>query len=109
MANDSKDYAKAIFCQKCPSKILAEGFGQHHIQEVSLPKLTLKKDTNEVETEDVSEFVAVKNIYDFENVGFSNTVESKKYLICADCESGPIGWHCTETKISYIALSRVKQ
>ena len=30
---------------------------------------------------------------DFENVEFSNTVNNIKYLCCADCEVGLIGFH----------------
>ena len=47
-------------------------------------------------------------MFDFDNVGFSNTVGQTKFLTCADCEIGPIGWHSLETKKSYVALKRVK-
>ncbi|NXB17008.1 MSS4 factor, partial [Rhagologus leucostigma] len=31
-----------------------------------------------------------------------------KFLVCADCEAGPIGWHCLDDKDSfYVALERV--
>ena len=30
-----------------------------------------------------------------------------KYLSCADCDLGPIGYHDLNTKFSYVALSRV--
>lgn len=59
------------------------------------------------ETESVSLFWAVKDMFTFQNVGFSNTVGNNKYLTCADCEAGPIGYHDIPTKISYVALSRV--
>lgn len=32
---------------------------------------------------------------DFENIGFSKTVGTIKYLSCADCDLGPIGYHDT--------------
>lgn len=52
----------------------------------------------------------VDDMYTFENVGFSNTVNGIKYLICADCEIGPVGWHSTDAKNEfYIALDRVLQ
>jgi hypothetical protein len=47
-------------------------------------------------------------MYEFDNLGFSNTVGSVKYLTCADCEIGPIGWHSLDTKKSYVAVGRVK-
>lgn len=34
---------------------------------------------------------------DFENVGFSKTVDTTKYLSCADCDAGPIGYHDTQS------------
>ena len=50
----------------------------------------------------------VDNMFTFENVGFSNTVGGIKYLICADCEIGPVGWHSIEAKDEfYVALDRV--
>lgn len=50
---------------------------------------------------------------DFENVGFCNTVEGIKYLICADCEIGPLGYHDTHSAaggqpLFHIAVSRVR-
>lgn len=41
----------------------------------------------------VSDFWTVEKMYDFENVGFSMAFGNIKYLICADCEIGPIGYH----------------
>lgn len=50
----------------------------------------------------------VENMYAFENVGFTKNIGNIKYLVCADCEIGPIGWHCTDdTKSFYVALDRV--
>lgn len=50
----------------------------------------------------------VDDMFSFENVGFTNDVGRIKYLICADCEIGPIGWHCLDDKRSfYVALERV--
>lgn len=60
------------------------------------------------ETEVISLFWVVNDMYTFENVGFSNTVENTKYLTCADCEAGPIGYHDLTTKKSYVALTRVQ-
>lgn len=50
----------------------------------------------------------VNDMFTFENIGFSNTVQNKKYLICADCEMGPVGYHDIATKVCYVALKRVK-
>ena len=51
----------------------------------------------------------VHDMYAFENVGFSMTVDSIKYLACADCECGPIGWHDINDRTKfYVALERVE-
>ncbi|KAJ1988040.1 hypothetical protein H4R33_002604 [Dimargaris cristalligena] len=59
-------------------------------------------------------FWKVRNMMDFENVGFLKTVESTgiKYLSCADCDLAPLGFHDTrvpkEDQAFYIAADRVK-
>ncbi|XP_053515499.1 guanine nucleotide exchange factor MSS4 isoform X3 [Artibeus jamaicensis] len=50
----------------------------------------------------------VDDMFTFENVGFTKDVGNVKFLVCADCEIGPIGWHCLDDKNSfYVALERV--
>lgn len=51
-------------------------------------------------------------MFSFENVGFSKTLNETgvKYLCCADCELGPLGYHDTtnnDTKEYLIAVDRV--
>lgn len=50
---------------------------------------------------------------DFENVGFCYAVDNIKYLICADCEIGPLGYHDTRSvsegkPLFHICASRVR-
>ena len=47
-------------------------------------------------------------MFDFDNVGFSKTVDDCKFLTCADCEIGPIGYQDLKTSKCYVALCRVK-
>lgn len=47
-------------------------------------------------------------MFTFQNVSFTNTVGNTKFLACADCEAGPIGYYDIESKKSYIALCRVQ-
>ncbi|MBN3285725.1 MSS4 factor, partial [Polyodon spathula] len=62
-----------------------------------------------VSGEQLKDHWLVDDMYTFENVGFTKDVGNIKYLICADCEVGPIGWHCLDDKKSfYVALDRVK-
>ena len=55
-------------------------------------------------------FWLVRDMFHFENLGFSKTVDGKvKYLICADCERGPIGWHSLDNRTEFlIAAERVQ-
>lgn len=75
---------------------------------MELPLMVQKfSETNAVQKENVNQFWAVNTLYDFENMGFSNTVGTIKYLVCADCEMGPVGYYDLSTKKCYVALSRV--
>lgn len=58
----------------------------------------------------LSKFWLVEDMFHFENVGFSKTVDQTvKYLICADCERGPIGWHDISNRQEYfVSAERVK-
>src|SRR5688572_3717200 len=83
--------------------------------QIFLPFMRKKSEkctTGEAPAEDgetLNEHWLVSDMFTFENVGFSNTVGTVKYLICADCEIGPIGWHDVNIKNEfYIALGRVE-
>jgi hypothetical protein len=59
--------------------------------------------------EKLTDFWLVSDMYHFENVGFSKHVGKVRYLVCADCEIGPIGWHDTNDRTKYfVAAQRVK-
>ena len=60
--------------------------------------------------ENLNQFYVVDDMFEFENIGFTKSVDNDtiKYLICADCEVGPLGFQCISTKKNYIALARVK-
>lgn len=47
-------------------------------------------------------------MFTFENIGFSHTIDDTKFLICADCEMGPVGYHSISTKKCFVALTRIK-
>lgn len=64
--------------------------------------------SSEFELEKLKDCWCIDDIFTFENVGVSNTVDGLKYLICADCEYGPIGVHYLNNKKSYLALNRVE-
>ena len=69
------------------------------------------KDGNNMndQVENLNKYWLVGDMMTFENVGFLKTVNGIKYLICADCEIGPIGYHDTQKqKQYYVAVGRVK-
>ena len=79
------------------------------ILQTQLPHVSLKAAASaEEQTDSLEHFWQVSGMFTFENVGFSNSVKGIKYLTCADCEQGPIGW-CLETdkETLYVAHDRV--
>ena len=70
----------------------------------------LIKSMRVVKKETMKQFYVVNDMYDFDNIGFTKSVDNNtiKYLICADCEVGPLGWHCISSKKNFVALARVK-
>lgn len=67
-----------------------------------------KYDEDSEKNELIHDCWLVEDLNNFENIGVSNKVENVKYLACADCERGPVGWYDLSTFRSYVALSRVK-
>ncbi|KAJ8977954.1 hypothetical protein NQ317_008146 [Molorchus minor] len=97
-----------VTCKYCESVILTPNSASFTSFEFQLPLIRQSKATEaEPETELISLFWQVNQMYTFQNVGFSNTVGNNKYLTCADCEAGPIGYYDIPSSISYVALSRV--
>ena len=54
-----------------------------------------------------ADFWVVDDIFAFENMGFSHSVDGRKYLACAECEFGPIGFHDLQSTKSYLSVARV--
>ncbi|KAI8973551.1 Mss4-like protein [Mycotypha africana] len=88
---------------------LVEGDGSKlTLPEASLPENNVLQEDKEAE-EGTHHFWRVGNMMEFENVGFSKTVGTIKYLSCADCDLGPIGYHdTTNPKEFYISIKRVR-
>uniref|UniRef100_H3AVW4 Guanine nucleotide exchange factor MSS4 n=1 Tax=Latimeria chalumnae TaxID=7897 RepID=H3AVW4_LATCH len=105
--------SRAVLCQRCGSKVLSAGSALLATKQLFLPSMkkssALSSGGSGVDGEELQEHWLVDDMFTFENVGFTKDVGNIKYLICADCEVGPIGWHCLEDKKSfYVALDRVK-
>ncbi|KPJ20747.1 PREDICTED: guanine nucleotide exchange factor MSS4 homolog [Papilio xuthus] len=98
-----------IKCKYCTSKILDKKSAKYITQEKDLPLMQQDKNKEgEVQSEKINQFYHVENMYTFENIGFTHTVANHKYLSCADCDAGPVGYYDMDTKHSYVALSRVE-
>ncbi|XP_069113116.1 guanine nucleotide exchange factor MSS4-like [Argopecten irradians] len=98
-----------IYCQRCSSLILLSQKASKKEKELFLPHMKKKPNAAPEDGETLNDFWLVEDMFTFENLGFTNTVDNIKYLICADCEVGPIGVHDTrQNKQFYIALDRVR-
>lgn len=107
MANNRN--ATQIWCSACGSKILSPGIATFvPLKPYALPLCRQKKNGISVEKENIDSWWCVEKMFDFDNIGFTHASEGVKYLVCADCETGPVGYLCLESQIHYIALSRVK-
>ncbi|XP_005093561.2 guanine nucleotide exchange factor MSS4 [Aplysia californica] len=98
-----------IICRRCPSVILSPCQAKLVEKEFFLPNMFQKNERAPLEGVTLTDYWHVSDMMTFDNVGFSKTVDNIKYLICADCEIGPIGWHSVLDKTAYyIAVDRVK-
>lgn len=68
--------------------------------------MTTKPNDDENKEETLNRFWLVEDMYLFENMGFSKTVDNIKYLACAECDVGPIGWHDLISKKNYLSIDR---
>uniref|UniRef100_A0A8C3JWC5 Guanine nucleotide exchange factor MSS4 n=1 Tax=Calidris pygmaea TaxID=425635 RepID=A0A8C3JWC5_9CHAR len=101
---------KAVLCQRCGSRVLLPGAATFARRELLLPAMRKKAAATGGggDGDVVREHWLVRDMFSFENVGFTRDVGNVKFLVCADCEAGPIGWHCLDDKDSfYVALERV--
>lgn len=99
---------RSVKCKYCNSIILKPSAAIFTTVEFQLPLMKQIVGENMIDVETLSLFWLVSDMLIFENVGFSNAVGNNKYLICADCESGPIGYFDILSKKSYVALNRVQ-
>ncbi|NXD67659.1 MSS4 factor, partial [Eolophus roseicapillus] len=101
---------KAVLCQRCGSRVLLPGAATFACRELLLPAMKKKAAAAAAGGggDVLREHWLVRDMFSFENVGFTRDVGNVKFLVCADCEAGPIGWHCLDDKDSfYVALERV--
>lgn len=97
----------SIKCPRCDSIILQTGKGIWTEKTVELPKATLPK-AGDSDKELHKYFWRVGDKFDFENCGFTNQLGDLKYLTCADCEIGPVGYFEIASGTSYLAVDLVR-
>lgn len=90
---DSGKNAKKVFCSRCDSVILLSGVGEFSAdRSFDVPLMYQKRsEAPVIETEKLSSWWLVRDMFHFENIGFTNPHEGMKFLACADCEIGPVG------------------
>ena len=69
-----------------------------HLQDHDYELESFEKD-KAGEKEVLKEWFEVGDMFQFDNLGFTNTVGNTKYLSCADCDLGPIGYHIIDKEI----------
>ncbi|PAA69172.1 hypothetical protein BOX15_Mlig007202g1, partial [Macrostomum lignano] len=85
-----------LACQYCGSLILQAGVATICPSEEThqLPAMHAKQASKPSDFPLEScpgQWWCVLDMMQFENIGFTNTVDGLRYLICADCEKGPVG------------------
>jgi hypothetical protein len=105
-------------CERCNSYILQPLMGVFTKldEAIDIPSMRQRRELASagaeqqvIENEKINEFWLVNDMLTFENIGFTNTVDKKKFLICADCEIGPIGYQNLDKPDEFlVCINRVK-
>ena len=112
MHPETRKNLKDLRCLKCESLILQAMKCELLENEISeeMPSIFKNKDL-ELTKEDNSNrwFWLATDIFTFENIGLTNAADKKKYLICADCELGPLGFQLLDKPNEFLlSADRVK-
>ena len=107
LIDESKKNKRKIRCKYCNSLILLESIGVYIESVTQIPMIESKTGCDNCE--ELKDFWLIDDMMKFENIGFTNDVKDRKYLICADCEIGPLGFQNIEDKNKlFLAINRVK-
>ena len=119
---------QTIVCSFCEDIILRPQTAILTSKPTLLPRMGVKNDVpadseanrlsvngSDHTCDSLESFWLVSDMFTFENVGFSHTVNNQtKYLVCANCERGPIGFSPINPvtnqleKEFYVAIDRIK-
>ncbi|KAK7202413.1 Mss4-like protein [Myxozyma melibiosi] len=93
--------AHKLYCpfNNCSSLILSPGVGvltrKPKIPKESFPSRAIEEEKEQEEEEEGDDlFWVLTDPFQFDNLGFSkSSTTGIKYLACADCDRGPLGYH----------------
>lgn len=92
-----------VRCVHCGSVVLQPGAGTLQPFPRRLPAASAGQEERQFDR-----WWEVRDMFGFDNVGFTNTTgDHVKFLSCADCDRGPIGFHDLNTKHSFVAVDCV--
>ncbi|KAI8910391.1 Mss4-like protein, partial [Gorgonomyces haynaldii] len=77
--------AHRLYCLRCDCLVLKTNVASLAQHELQLPQIT-KADSK------TPFYWKVNDMMAFENIGFSRPADGLKYLLCADCDLGPLGF-----------------
>jgi hypothetical protein len=104
-----------IYCSRCDCLILTAFKAKYSHISYDLPLVKKQKSeiiaesTGDYLTESIQSYWLINDMLTFENIGFTHAIANIKYLLCADCEVGPLGYQDTNNKDElFVACSRVK-
>jgi hypothetical protein len=98
----------SIICPKCPCLILKpnQAYVTRNESGIKLTSILAEDSGKQCE---IDEFWTINHHLTFENIGVSNAVNNIAYLICANCELGPLGYRDMNDKDKfYLDVKRVK-
>ncbi|KAI8339168.1 Mss4-like protein, partial [Chlamydoabsidia padenii] len=87
-----KDGCQCVILRKNTAVLIERDGSKLSLPETSLP---VGSSVDQENDKDETHFWCLSDMMDFDNVGFSKTIGTIKYLSCADCDIGPIGYHDT--------------
>uniref|UniRef100_A0A8R1DFX6 Uncharacterized protein n=1 Tax=Caenorhabditis japonica TaxID=281687 RepID=A0A8R1DFX6_CAEJA len=107
-ATEAKTNESTFVCNVCKTVIMLKNMATEWInEERELPLQRQKKGIDSTETEVVQGYFGVKDMFAFENIGFTRSAAGKRFLVCGECEQGPVGFVDSETQMNYVAPSRM--
>ncbi|KAL3312553.1 hypothetical protein Ciccas_008853 [Cichlidogyrus casuarinus] len=99
---------KLICCPLCEEVIFSREVANLVSQQFSLPEISKENTGNIHKMIEFDTAWQVTDQFNFENIGFLNKTGDVQYLICANCDYGPLGY-TENSKTFMISCTRTKQ